>query len=294
MLADSETNNIAKKRIAHMSKKNKPARVITITSGKGGVGKTHTTVNIGLALKKQGNKVLLLDADLGLANINIMLGFKPSSTLHDVLQGRAHIREIIVKHPSGLDVIPAASGISQLTNLSEEERMLLIEAFDDFANEYDYVLIDTAAGIGDNVLYFTAAAEEVLVVIDEEPTSITDAYALIKILSTEWDINEFDIIVNRVRVGSDGKEVFSKLAQVSNMFLQAKLNLFGSVCEDKHLSEAVIKQTPLIELYPSTKAARDFIRLAKKLDSSQSTRKTHGGLQFFFKALVNWTSEYSQ
>ena len=274
------------RKIVRMTRNAKPARVITITSGKGGVGKTHTTVNLGLALAKIGKRVLLLDADLGLANINIMLGFEPKSTLHDVLNGRADIRDIIVHYPAGIDIIPASSGIPEMTMLSEEEKIGLVSAFDQFADEYDYLLIDTAAGIGDNVLYFSVAAEQILVVIDPEPTSITDAYALIKVLSTKWGTKEFDVVVNRCPAGSDGRGIFGKLATVAGKFLPVKLNFAGAISDDPSLSEAVIRQVPLLQLYPGTKAARDITRIATNIDSSQASRAPKGGLQFFFRALI--------
>ncbi|HQH26205.1 MAG TPA: MinD/ParA family protein [Oligoflexia bacterium] len=264
----------------------KPAKVISVTSGKGGVGKTHTTINLGLALCSMGKRVLLLDADLGLANINIMLGFKPAATLHDVLSGGAAIRDILVRYTDGLDVIPAASGIPEMVSLGEDEKASLISGFDEFATDYDYVLVDTAAGIGDSVLYFNAAAEQVLVVIDPEPTSITDAYALIKVMAAQWSSKEFDVIVNRVPVGSDGRGPFAKLAAAAGKFLPVSLNYMGAIAEDDSLVDAVMKQTPLLKLYPNARASRDIYRLAKKISANEGSRTPKGGLQFFFRSLL--------
>ena len=269
-----------------MTSVSKPARVIAITSGKGGVGKTHTTVNLGMALASQGKRVLLLDADLGLANINIMLGFQPTATLQDVLQGQAAIRDIIVHYLPGLNVIPASSGIPGMTELSEEEKLALINGFDDFATEYDYLLIDTAAGIGDSVMYFNVAAEQVLVVVDPEPTSITDAYALIKVMYTHHSRKDFDIVVNRTPVGTDGRSIYAKLAGATGKFLPVSLNYLGSIAEDDSLSEAVIAQTPLLKLYPNAKASRDIVRLAKKIEANEGLRTPRGGMQFFFRSLL--------
>ena len=279
-------NTNTRRRVLPMTEKKAPARVISITSGKGGVGKTHTTVNLGLGLVKEGKRVLLLDADLGLANINIMLGFEPKATLHQVMKGESEIRDIIVSHDLGFDVIPASSGITSLTHLSEEERFSLVNAFDEFANDYDYVLIDTAAGIGSNVIYFNVAAETVLVVIDQEPTSITDAYALIKVLATEWGTKEFDVVVNRVPVGADGRAAFAKLATAAGKFLPVSLKYLGSIAEDESMIEAVMKQRPVMNLFPSTKASRDLTRLAKKIANSEGSRTPKGGLQFFFRSLL--------
>ncbi len=269
-----------------MTIRQRTARVISITSGKGGVGKTNTTVNLGLALVKLGRKVLILDADLGLANVNILLGFQPAATLQEVLQGKAALRDVIVSHSSGLDIIPAASGIPELVELSTEEKLALMQAFDDFAFDYDYLIIDTAAGIGSNVLYFNVAAERVVVIIDQEPTSITDAYALIKVLATKWDTKFFDIVVNRTPESSAGKTIFAKLSRASDRFLPAQLNYLGSIAADDSISEAVVRQTPLLDLFPSTCASRDFMRLARKVEANDSERRAKGGLQFFFRSLL--------
>lgn len=275
-----------KRRNSIMTQTSGPARVITITSGKGGVGKTHTTVNLGLALVRMGKRVLLLDGDLGLANINILLGFQPQKTLQQVIEGKATLREVIVSDESGLDIIPAASGIPEMTSLSEDERVSLVHAFDDLADNYDYLLVDTAAGIGDNVLYFNCAAEQILVVIGPEPTSITDAYALIKVLATRSGRKEFDVLVNRATPGSDGKSTFAQLAQATDHFLNVSLKYLGSVSNDESVSQAVVKQRPFLALYPSTKASVDIQRLAKKIAANEGSRTPKGGLQFFFRSLL--------
>lgn len=270
--------------------KGKPARVISITSGKGGMGKTSTTVNLGLALVNSGRRVLLLDGDLGLANINILLGFKPGKTLHQVIRGEARIDEVIVTDPSGLDIIPAASGIPELTYLSEEERTVLIEEFESLAGRYDYVLVDTAAGIGDNVLYFNGAAEQIVVVVGPEPTSITDAYALIKVLYQKTGRRKFGVVVNRTPIGSDGRSTFNQLAKATDKFLNVQLNLIGSLTDDSSVSEAVISQRPFLQLFPSSKVSLDMTRLAEKIDADQSVRGLNGGLQFFFRSILEDTT----
>lgn len=261
-------------------------RVLSVTSGKGGVGKTTTSINLGLALAQNGFRVLILDADLGLANVNVMLGFQANKTIDDVLLGRARIQDVIVKHNSGLDIIPAGSGIYDVTHLEDEEKQALLAAIQDLNSLYDYLIVDTSAGIGSNVMYFNNAAERVLVVIDAEPTSITDAYALIKVLSQKSSINEFDIVVNRASLGSDGREVFKKLLMATNRFLDVKLNFVGVIQDDDSVSEAIIKQIPLLNLYPSTRASRDYHRLAKKIEMTSVGSKNRGGLQFFFESLI--------
>lgn len=269
-----------------MSSKKAPAKVISVTSGKGGVGKTHTTVNLGLALVKMGKRVLILDADLGLANVNILLGFKPAATINDLISGEAKLKDVIVSHPTGLDIIPASSGVTDLLDLDEEQRVTLLEAVEEFGSHYDYLLIDTAAGIGDTVMYFNLSAEEVLVVIGPEPTSITDAYALIKVLSTQHGLRDFSVVVNRAPVGNDGRAAFGQLSAVTSRFLQVSLNYRGSIADDSAVVDAVVKQKPYLELFPSAKCSRDISKLAEKIASDQGARAPKGGLQFFFKSLL--------
>ena len=263
-----------------------PAKVISVTSGKGGVGKTHTTVNLGLALTKLGKRVLLLDADLGLANVNILLGFKPGATIADLLNGSAQMKDIIVKHESGLDIIPAASGIPQIVSLNDADRHTLLAAIGDLGFDYDYLLVDTAAGIGDSVIYFNLAAEETIVVINSEPTSLTDAYALIKVLATQHGVGTVSVVVNRNPVGSDAKQTYGKLVAAAEKFLTIRLKYLGAISEDEVVSEAVRMQKPYLNLYPGARASLDIMKLAKKIAEDTKPRQTQGGLQFFFKALL--------
>jgi len=269
-----------------MSEKKQPARVIAVSSGKGGVGKTNTTVNLGLALSKMGKRVLLLDADLGLANINIILGFEPKATLQQVVDGSAKLSDIIVDYDYNFDIIPASSGIQNMTDLSEESRMALLNAVDELATKYDYVFVDTAAGIGDNVIYFNLAAEDHLIVVDKEPTSITDAYALIKVLSKENNIKEFHVVANRTPVGTDGRAIYAKLAAATDRFLSVNLKFLGSIAEDPMISKSVIQQKACLNLYPSTKASLDYTKVAQRILQSEGARKPRGGLQFFFKEII--------
>ncbi len=264
----------------------KPAKVISVTSGKGGVGKTHFTVNIGYQLAKQGKRVLLLDADLGLANINVMLGFNPGATIAQVLDGSASIKDIIISDPSGFDILPATSGIPDVVELNEEQRMTLLAQISGLGEDYDYLLVDTAAGIGESVMYFNTAAEEIVVMIAPEPTSITDAYALIKVLSSQHGVKSFSIIVNRNPTGKDARETYAKLAQATDRFLKVRLKFLGSISEDSSVTEALKAQKPFTKLYPSSKASRDIIKISDKIIQDESKRKAGGGLQFFFGELL--------
>ena len=262
------------------------ARVLSITSGKGGVGKTHTTINLGVALAKQGKRVLLLDADLGLANINVMLGFQTAATLHQVINGEAKLSEVIVPHPSGIDIIPAASGIPELTNLSEQERMALVSAVDDLGGQYDFMLVDTAAGIGDNVTYFNVAAEDIVVVVDPEPTSIADAYALVKVLSTQFSRKEFSVIVNRCPLLRDPRDTYAQLLSATDRFLQVRLKYLGSISHDQSVSEAILSQKPSIELFPGARSSIDITKIAQKIAEEERSPEIRGGVQFFLRSLL--------
>ena len=263
-----------------------PTKVLSVTSGKGGVGKTHTSINLAIQLQKLGNRVLILDADLGLANVNVLLGFKPSKHIGEVLSGKASVKDVLVHHESGIDILPASSGVAELTRLTEEEQENLIQAFDSLSSTYDYLIVDTAAGIGDNVLYFNTAAEDILIVIDREPTSITDAYAVIKVLSQQAGVKSFKVIVNRCPVGNDGKSIFAQLANVTGKFLNVSLKFLGSIQEDSAVREATIRQQPYSELFPSSRASLDVHHLAKKIDDKSQERTARGGMQFFFRSLV--------
>lgn len=286
MLQSTLESKVSKALPPRKAKNDTPARVIAITSGKGGVGKTHTTVNLGLALVKLGKKVLLLDADLGLANINVLLGFESRATIHDVLQGKATVPEIIVSHPSGLDIIPATSGVHELSHLSIDERVHILQAVDNLATKYDFMLIDTAAGVGSNVIYFNTAAHEVFVIIDQEPTSLTDAYALIKILATKHGIRDFSVIANRTPSRMDGRSVYSQLLAVTDRFLQVSMSFLGSITDDESVTTAIVSRRPFLELFPGAKTSVEIQAIAQRVVNLNDRNPLRGGMQFFFEGLL--------
>lgn len=264
----------------------KPVKVISVTGGKGGVGKSNISVNLAVALAMEGHRVMLLDADLGLANVDVMLGLKVKRNLSHVLNGDCDLEDIIITGPEGMKIIPAASGTKSMAHLSEMEHMGLVRAFSSLSEQVDYLIVDTAAGIADNVISFTLASQEVLMVVCDEPTSITDAYALIKVLSQEHNIYNFKVLANMVRSPQEGRHLFSKLTAVSDRFLDVGLEYVGSVPFDENVRNAIRKQKPFVQTYPRSPAAVAIKQLAKKVDDWPLPSSARGNIEFFMERLV--------
>jgi flagellar biosynthesis protein FlhG len=245
------------------------ARVIAITSGKGGVGKTNIVANLGYALCKAGLRVLIFDADLGLGNLDVLLGLTPQYNLSHVIEGRKKLAEIIISGPGNLKILPASSGIQELTRLTSVQKMEIFQELNALLSSFDIVLIDTAAGISSNVLYFNASANEIMVVITPDPTSITDAYALIKILSVRYQEKHFRLLVNMAKNAKEADDVSRQLCLVANRFLDVSIEYFGSVLADDNVKTSVRKQKVVSEMAPMTQASRNFAELAHKLARSQ-------------------------
>lgn len=269
----------------------RPVKVIAVASGKGGVGKTNITVNLGVALATQGKQVLLLDADLGLANIDVMLGLHPQYNLQHVLNGSKTLAEIIVEGPAGLKIIPAASGVQKMAELSPTEHAGMIQAFSEMEQHIDILLIDSAAGIADSVVSFTRAAQEVIVVVCDEPASITDAYAFIKLLSREYQVSRFHIIANMCRTIQEGRELFNKISMVCDRFLEVNLDFMGIVPFDEDLRRAVKKQRAVVEYLPRSKSAVAFTHLAKKIEFWPVQKQPRGNMEFFVERLIQASLE---
>jgi flagellar biosynthesis protein FlhG len=262
-------------------------RVMAVSSGKGGVGKSTVVVNLAVAFDRLGQRVLIMDADLGLANIDILLGLTPKQNISHVLEGKSSLREVLVQGPGKIRIMPASSGIQKLTQLSDEQKILLLEVLDELESEVDIVLIDTGAGISDTVLYFNMAAQEKMIVVTTEPTSLTDAYALIKVLYMRHGERHFKVLVNSAEDEKKGKAIFAKLSKVADHFLDGiSLDYLGSIPHDINISRAIIQQKPFIDVYPQTAAAKAFMMLAQRIQKSPP-HVNHGTVQFFWKRLLN-------
>lgn len=240
---------------------------IAITSGKGGVGKTNIAVNLGLSLANSGKRVLLFDADMGLANVDILFGFTAKHNVADVLDQKLQLREIMVEVSDGMYVLPATSGLLQLDNPSPSELTNLAKQMDDLSQEFDVLLLDTGAGLRDTVLFFSSAAEEVLVITTPEPTAITDAYAMIKVLNTSYSIRVIKLLVNEAVDEKEARQIFNKLNNVSKANINVDLEFAGWIAKDVHLERAVRKRKPVMLGYPSSPSSQSFQRIANNFKS---------------------------
>lgn len=261
-------------------------KVIAVSGGKGGVGKTNVSLNTSIALAQQGKRVLVLDADLGLANVDVMLGLRVQRNLSHVLSGECELDDIIIKGPAGINIIPASSGTQSMVDLTPAEHAGLIRAFSDMHGQFDVLVVDTAAGISDMVLSFCRAAQDVMLVVCDEPTSITDCYALMKLLSRDHDVFKFKVVANMVRSAKEGQQLFGKLTKVTDRFLDVALELVAVIPFDEHIRKSVRKQKAVIEAFPESPAAQAFKGLAKRIISWPVPKQASGHLEFFIEQLL--------
>ena len=263
------------------------AKVLTITSGKGGVGKTNVTVNLAIALSEMGHRVVVIDADLGLANIDVMLGMMPKYNLLDVIKNDKSIIEILSKGPKNVKFISGGSGAEELVRLSPNELEMFIKNIGMLDKIADIILIDTGAGITDNVLRFVMAANDVVLVTTPEPTAISDAYALIKAIGTRDDKKKINLIINKSESAIEAQTVMQKLNAVASKFLKVKLNFLGYLSNDPIVSKAVKQQTPFLVSFPNSIISKNMIELSKKVvkNFEEKKQETTGIKDFFNKFL---------
>lgn len=242
-------------------------RTIAVAGGKGGVGKTTIAVNLAMALCMAGRDVMLLDADMGVANVDVQLGLNPTRHVGHLLEGSCSLQDLVIPAQYGLKVVPGGSGVRRLAKLCNSEHAAVIRAFDELVLPPEFLVVDTAAGVADNVAMFAAAADDVVIVVCDELASLTDAYALIKILAHEFDVRRFRIVANMVRQAGDAKKLYEKLARVCGRFLDVALDYMGMVPHDEWLRQAIRRQGAVVDLWPSSRSAVGFKQLAGTVDT---------------------------
>jgi flagellar biosynthesis protein FlhG len=260
-------------------------RTIVITSGKGGVGKTSLSVSLAIAIAQDGKSVTLLDADLGLANINVILGIIPKYNLYHVIKGKKKLKDIIIEVPEGIKIIAGASGFQQLANLDVKQRDEFISSIAELAND-DFLIVDTGAGISQNVLSFVMASDEVIVVTTPEPTAITDAYGIIKAIASQSNEKHIKLIVNRAQSVAEGKRVAQRVINIAGQFLNIKVEELGFVYEDLYVPKSVRNQKPFIVSYPNSKASGCVKVIADRINNKQVENVKGTGITSFIKNLL--------
>lgn len=268
----------------------KPVQVVAVTGGKGGVGKSNVAINVALELGKLGQSVLVLDADLGLANLDVLCNLKPRGTLEQVFEGKVSLDDIVLPINDKVSLLPACSGVTRITSLSQAEYGGLIHAFNSLNLPIDTLIIDTPAGISSQVTSFCRAAREVMVVVCDEPTSITDAYSMIKVLNTEFNVSRINVLVNKVSSSQQGVDLFNKIIRVADKNLDVMLNYLGTVPYDEHLQRGVQSQKPVVNSYPGSRSAIAFQKLAKKIHGWPEPNHPIGRVEFFIERLISYST----
>lgn len=263
-----------------------PVKVIAIAGGKGGIGKTNISVNLAIALASLKQRVMLLDADLGLANVDVLLGLSIKKNLSHVLKGECDLSEIIIDGPGNIKIVPAASGIQGMTHLSSAEHAGVVQAFSELQDDLDVLLVDTAAGISDSVVTFCRAAQEVIMIVCNEPTSITDAYASIKVLSQHHQLSHFQVIANMVSDAEEGRELFTRLVRAADRFLDVNLSYCGFVPYDNNLRKAVQRQKSSYLSYPTSGSSLAIKNIAQKIMTWPVPGVPGDHLSFFLERII--------
>ncbi|KYG67565.1 MinD/ParA family protein [Bdellovibrio bacteriovorus] len=263
-------------------------RTISITSGKGGVGKTTMVANLALTLSQKGKKVLILDGDLGMANVDIFFGVKPSGNIHDILAGRKEMKDILTEVSKDVFLIPGGSGVVEFNHMNHFERRAMVEAVSCLPLGFDYLLIDTAPGIAENVLFLNSAAQTVSVVITPDPSSFADAYALIKVLNRQYKVNHFSIICNQVRDEQEGLGLYQRFNDVVNRFLYIGLDYWGSVPNDVVLKKAVQQQRLIVRHDVGAESSKAIRQVCSQIEKSSKQVESTGGMQMFWDQVVGF------
>lgn len=288
-LASRTKGGHAQPELVEVAKPVKATRFIAVASGKGGVGKTNFAINLGILFAREGKRVIVMDADMGLANVNVILGVIPKFNLYHVIKGQKRLSEIIIDTPQGIRIIAGASGFSKLANLNEEERLRFVDSMMELG-EADIVIIDTGAGVSRNVLSFVLPADEAIIVTTPEPTAITDAYGIIKAISAEAGQVTIKLVVNRVTSIHEGKQVAERVINIAGQFLNIRVENLGMVFQDEAVLESVMKQRPFVLAAPKSKAAECVDHIAKRLLGLQITPKSRG----FGGFIKNFLSVYRE
>ncbi len=261
--------------------------VFALTSGKGGVGKTNMSVNLAYALARMGHRTLLMDADLGLGNVDVLLGLAPEKNIFHLFFQEATLQQVLIETNFGFRILPAASGVSEMLSLSSGQKLELLEAMDPLEQEVDFFLVDTGAGITDNVLYFNLAVQHRVIIITPEPTSLTDAYAMIKVLHVKHGVQKFHVLVNMARDITEAKRIFGKLYAACDHFLkEVSLAWLGHVPQDNLVTQAVMQQRPFCHLDPNGKASRHVFQILDNIINWEINGQLDGNIKFFWKQLL--------
>jgi len=270
-----------------IDKKQRPPKVLAVSSGKGGVGKTNIVANLAYTLAKKGKKVLIFDADIGLNNIDILLGLDAKYHIGHVLSGEKTIEAVLVNGPEGIQVLPASNGWQELTTLDNQNKMRLMEELDRVSNQYDFLIFDTGAGISSNVTYFCSAAHEIILIATAEPTSHTDVYALIKVLFKKHHQKHFRLVVNSVKSEREALSIYKRLTDVIDRFLnQVTLEYMGFVHYDSNVTKSVRQQKAFAELYPYSKASQSINILSEKIIHERALLPSNGDSPFLWRDVL--------
>lgn len=265
----------------------KPIRIISITGGKGGIGKTTISINLAIAFAKARQKVLLFDADLGLANVDVLLGLHPEKNISDFLAGNCELKDVCVKGPHGIQIIPSCSGVEGSADLTPGESTELIRSFSSLEDEFDVMIVDMASGISKQVINFTQASQDVIVVICNDPSSLTDSYAVIKILHQTYGRHRFGVIVNKTKNKVEGFEVFSRFQDTVAKFIGVSLHYLGTVPNDDFISLSAKERVSVVDKFPNAEVTSAFKNICHSIEHWHDNDRMTGGIQFFFEKLIH-------